>query len=154
MQSKGVCSLSPSTIKEKVRVREASSLPGGDSVSLFVIHKNDVIKPTSEFPKEAYTHFIPAFSKQTLGRGKLPSRLKPLPCDKSRQLRSVTRGSGEPPKAKPWRCRGGACSLREPRSAQFHASLILRLTASDAVHPLGFVCTVGAGFLFLPLNQG
>lgn len=66
----------------------------------------------------------------------------------------MMRGSAEPPKAKPWRCRGGACSLREPRSAQSHASLVPRLTASDAVHPWGFVCTVGVGFLFLPLNRG
>ena len=49
---------------------------------------------------------------------------------------------------------GGACSLREPRSAQSRASLVPRLTASDAVHALGFVCTLGAGFLLLPLNQG
>lgn len=82
------------------------------------------------------------------------SRLRPLPCDKSRQPRSVTSGGAEPPKARglmlPWR------RLQPPGAplCPSCASLVQHLMACDTVRPLGFVCTVGTGVLFLPLSKG
>ena len=106
-------------------------------------HEKDVIKPTSEFPKR----LMPALSQCSQRKLLEEANCCPdqaLPCDKGRQLRSVMRGGAEPPKAKAWRCpHGGTCSLREPRSAQSRASLVPRLTASDAVHPLALFALLG-----------
>ena len=150
LQSRGVCSLSPSKIEEKARVREASSLPGGDSISFFVIHENDMTNLPESFPKR----LVPILSQYSQSKPFEEAKCCPteaLTLWQEQAARSVTSGGAEPPTAQ------ARCCVAAPAAAGSPALPIPRLPrpTPDARHCASFgLCTVGAGFRFLPLSQG